>query len=88
MNNLFTASNSALLLIDHQVGTMQLIKNILLDTVKRNTLALAKTAKMLNLPTILTSSQENNVQGSLMSELAEILPSASIPVTGKQSQWK
>ena len=27
-NQYFTAENSALLLIDHQVGTMQLIKNI------------------------------------------------------------
>ena len=75
-STLFTPENSALLLIDHQVGTMKLIQNIPLETVKRNTLALAKTAKILNLPTILTSSQENNVQGSLMSELAEILPSA------------
>ena len=75
-NTLFTPENSALLLIDHQVGTMKLIQNIPLETVKRNTLALAKTAKILNLPTILTSSQENNVQGSLMPELAKILPDA------------
>ena len=45
MNSLFTAENSALLLIDHQVGTMQLIKNLPLEVVKRNTIALAKTAK-------------------------------------------
>ena len=76
MENLFTAENSALLLIDHQVGTMQLIKNIPLEIVKRNTLALAKTAKILQMPVILTSSQETNVQGSLMSELQEILPKA------------
>ncbi|GAB4532061.1 MAG: isochorismatase family protein [Pleurocapsa sp.] len=76
MENLFTADNSALLLIDHQVGTMQLIKNIPLETVKRNTLALAKTAKILDMPVILTSSQESNVQGPLMSELQEILPEA------------
>lgn len=55
---------------------MQLIKNIPLDVVKRNTLALAKTAKILNLPVILTSSQEENVQGELMPELKEILPEA------------
>ena len=53
-STLFTPENSALLLIDHQVGTMKLIQNISLETVKRNTLALAKTAKILNLPTILT----------------------------------
>lgn len=76
MKNLFTPANAALLLIDHQVGTMQLIKNLPLDVVKRNTLALAKAAKILNLPVILTSSQEDRIQGPLMPELQEILPDA------------
>ena len=71
---IFTADTSALLLIDHQVGTMQLIKNIPLERVKRNTLALAKTAKILKMPTVLTSSQEENRQGPLMPELRELLP--------------
>lgn len=63
MKGLFSAQDAALLLIDHQIGTMQLIKNIPLETVKRNTIALAKTAKILNIPVILTSSQEENLQG-------------------------
>jgi nicotinamidase-related amidase len=41
----FMPADSALLLIDHQTGTMKLIKNLPLDDVKRNTLALAKTAR-------------------------------------------
>lgn len=57
----FASTDSALLLIDHQIGTMKLIKNIPLDVVKRNMLALAKTAKILRLPVVLTSSQEQNV---------------------------
>mgnify|MGYP003481993691 FL=1 len=76
MNSIFTAENSALLLIDHQIGTMKLIHNMPLEVVKRNTLALAKTAKILNIPVILTSSQEENIQGALLPELAEILPEA------------
>lgn len=72
----FTSADSALLLIDHQVGTMKLIKNIPLDVVKRNTLALAKTAKILGVPVVLTSSQEQNVQGPLLPELDQILPEA------------
>lgn len=74
MSSIFTAENSALLLIDHQIGTMKLIHNIPLEVVKRNTLALAKTAKILNIPVILTSSQEENIQGALLPELAKILP--------------
>ena len=65
MMGTFAPSDSALLLIDHQVGTMKLIKNIPLEVVKRNTLALAKTAKILGIPVVLTSSQEQNVQGAL-----------------------
>ncbi|MBD2678310.1 MULTISPECIES: isochorismatase family protein [Nostoc] len=76
MSDKFTSDNSVMLLIDHQVGTMQLIKNIPLEVVKRNTLALAKTAKILNIPIVLTSSQEQNVQGALMPELEGILPEA------------
>jgi nicotinamidase-related amidase len=72
----FNSTDSALLLIDHQVGTMKLIKNIPLDMAKRNTLALAKTAKILGIPVVLTSSQEQNVQGPLLPELAQILPEA------------
>lgn len=72
----FSPADSALLLIDHQTGTMQLIKNIPLEVVRRNTLALAKTANILNIPVVLTSSQEQNVQGQLMPELADILPGA------------
>jgi nicotinamidase-related amidase len=76
MTNLFTAQNSALLLIDHQVGTMRLIKNLPLDDVRRFTLALAKAARILELPVVLTSSQEDRLQGPLMPELEEILPDA------------
>jgi nicotinamidase-related amidase len=47
MMGTFAPSDSALLLIDHQIGTMKLIKNIPLEVVKRHTLALAKTAKIL-----------------------------------------
>jgi nicotinamidase-related amidase len=73
---IFTPQDSALLLIDHQVGTMQLVKNIPYEVVKQNAIALAKTAKVLNIPVVLTSSQETNVQGPLLPELKEILPEA------------
>jgi nicotinamidase-related amidase len=72
----FRAESAALILIDHQVGTMQLIKTLDVDIVKRNTIALAKAAKILGLPVVLTSSQEDHIQQPLMRELAELLPEA------------
>ncbi|MGK7866316.1 isochorismatase family protein [Falsiroseomonas sp. E2-1-a20] len=76
MTTLFTPQNSALLLIDHQVGTMQLIRNIDTDGARRMAIALAKAARILGLPTVLTSSQEDRIQGPLVPEFAEILPEA------------
>ncbi|MDX2017546.1 MAG: isochorismatase family protein [Planctomycetota bacterium] len=76
MTTAFSPSDTALLLIDHQVGTMQLIKNLPLEAVTRNTLALAKAARILNMPVVLTSSQEERVQGPLIPQLREILPEA------------
>jgi nicotinamidase-related amidase len=72
----FRPDDSALLLIDHQVGTMQLIKNLPVDRVKRVTLALAKAARILGMPVVLTSSQEDRLQGPLMPELHAIVPEA------------
>jgi nicotinamidase-related amidase len=90
MSDYFRPENSALLLIDHQVGTMQLIKNIPLEVVKRNTLALAKTAQIFGMPVVLTSSQEERFQGPLIPELAEILPQAfemRVKRTGIVNAW-
>lgn len=76
MTILFTPQNSALLLIDHQIGTMQLIKNIDVEQAKRMSLALARMASILNMPVVMTSSQEDRVQGPLLAELENILPDA------------
>jgi nicotinamidase-related amidase len=74
--NVFSPSNSALVLIDHQLGTMQLVKNLPVEQVKRNTLALAKAVKILGIPAVITSSQEENLQGPLLPEFKQLLPEA------------
>jgi len=72
----FRLDSSALVLIDHQVGTMQLIKTLAVADVKRFALALAKVAMILDLPVVLTCSQEDHVQGPIFPELAKLLPKA------------
>jgi nicotinamidase-related amidase len=54
----FTADNAAMLLIDHQVGTMSWVHSILFDEMKQNALILAKAASILKMPVVLTSSME------------------------------
>ncbi|SHG58669.1 Nicotinamidase-related amidase [Chryseobacterium arachidis] len=72
----FNPENSAVLLIDHQIGTMGWTHSHDINLVKQNAIKLAKIAAALNLPVILTSSMEENVQGPLIPELEEILPEA------------
>jgi nicotinamidase-related amidase len=70
----FNADNAAMLLIDHQVGTMSWVHSIPFEEMKCNALMLAKTARILKLPVVLTSSMEEHAQGPLLSELRSILP--------------
>ena len=66
----------ALLLIDHQVGTTQLIKNITADQSIRNAVTLARAALAFDMPIVMTSSQEDHVQGPLHPSLARAAPDA------------
>jgi nicotinamidase-related amidase len=74
----FNIEDTAMILIDHQVGTTTWANTTPLALLQRNVIILAKFAKGTGMPTVLTSSQETNinVQGPLMPELQEILPEA------------
>jgi nicotinamidase-related amidase len=72
----FTPDNAAMLLIDHQLGTMSWTHSHDINLVKQNAIKLAKIAKAVSIPTVLTSSMEDKVQGPLMPELVQILPDA------------
>lgn len=74
--NVFTPENSAMILIDHQVGTMAWTHSHDINLVKANALKLARIAAALEIPTVITSSMENMVQGPIITELQEILPTA------------
>jgi nicotinamidase-related amidase len=72
----FKPGQCALLLIDHQVGTTQLIKNITADQSIRNAVTLAKAALAFGMPIVMTSSQEDHVQGPLHPSLVRTAPDA------------
>jgi len=71
-----TSQNTAFLLIDHQVGTMGWVRSDDLERIKLHTTVLAKAAKALDIPVVLTSSMESAPQGPLYQELQEALPEA------------
>jgi nicotinamidase-related amidase len=72
----FTPDNAAMLLIDHQLGTMAWTHSHDINLVKQNALRLARIAKAVGMPVVLTASMEDQVQGPLMPELEKILPEA------------
>lgn len=63
-----------MLLIDHQVGTMGWVHSAELSAIQMNTVVLAKAAKAIDMPLILTSSQEDQAQGLLFDELQKVVP--------------
>jgi nicotinamidase-related amidase len=72
----FMRETSALILIDHQIGTMQLVKNIASDGALRNAVLLAKAAKTLKMPIVMTASMEDHLQGPLAPALELVAPDA------------
>jgi nicotinamidase-related amidase len=74
--NVYTPDNAAMLLIDHQIGTMSWTHSHDVNLVKANAIKLAKIGAAAGIPILLTTSMEDQVQGPLISELEEILPEA------------
>jgi nicotinamidase-related amidase len=73
-----TAQNSALVLIDHQVGLMTGVRDISTGELKHNVVGLAKAAKLLNLPIIVTTTARDSMWGPTFPELVEALPGIDI----------
>ena len=76
MRGQFTPDISALVLIDFQVGTLQLIRNVSSDVSLRNAVLLTKAAERLEMPIIFTTSQEDHIQGPLAPALQKASPAA------------
>lgn len=76
MKNKFTVENAAMLLIDHQQGTIKLAQNISYDEIVQNTRALARTAVETGMALVLTSSEEENFQGLLLEDVQKLAPEA------------
>lgn len=74
MSNQFTPDNSAHVLIDHQVGTLQFVHTMSPDLTLGNAVMLAEAAKAYGMPVVLTTSQEDHVQGPTAPALQQALP--------------
>ncbi|MBO9330175.1 hydrolase [Achromobacter sp. HZ01] len=81
-------SQAAVLLVDHQVGLLSLVRDFQPDQFKNNVLALADLAEYFKLPTILTTSFEDGPNGPLVQELKDQFPKAPyIARPGNINAW-
>ncbi len=62
--------------MDYQVGTLQLVRSCSSDISLRNAVMLAKAAVTLKMPIVLTSSQEDHIQGPIAPTLQQAAPDA------------
>jgi nicotinamidase-related amidase len=73
-----TRENSALLLIDHQVGT-NFVSGAQSDLALRNAVrGLARAAKNFNIPTVITDSYPEGPNGPTMSWITDLFPDAPL----------
>ncbi len=73
-----TADNAALILVDHQVGLMTGVRDYSTGELKHNVVALAKAAKALKLPIVVTTTARDSMWGPTFPELVDALPGIQI----------
>jgi nicotinamidase-related amidase len=73
-----TSQNAALILVDHQVGLMTGVRDYSTGELKHNVVALAKAAKALKLPIVVTTTARDSMWGPTFPELVEALPGIEI----------
>ncbi|MCG8970293.1 isochorismatase family protein [Streptomyces sp. CL12-4] len=73
-----TPENAVVLLIDHQVGLLQLVDDMPPESVKSNVLGLARAAKTLGMPVILTTSRDWGPNGQILPELVSLFPDVEV----------
>ena len=85
---LLDPSDTVILLLDHQAGLFQTVKDIGVAELRANTMMLAKLAMLLKIPVITTASEPNGPNGPLMPEIHQSAPHAVyVPRKGEVNAW-
>ena len=85
---LINPADTLLLLLDHQAGLFQVVKDIEVAQLRANTTMLAKLATLMKLPVITTASVPEGPNGPLMPEIHEAAPHAvHVPRKGEVNAW-
>jgi len=80
--------DAIILLIDHQSGLFQLVKDMSVPELRRNVTALAKVATMQKIPVITTASVPEGPNGPVIPEIHQVAPHAQfVARQGQINAW-
>lgn len=83
-----TPDNCVFAFVDHQTGLMNLVDNVPMTEFKNYVLGLGKTAKLFEVPVVITTSDEAGPNGPKIPELLEMFPDAPrIARPGQINAW-
>src|SRR5262249_31770216 len=86
--SLLDPSDTVFLLLDHQAGLFQTVKDITVAELRSNTVMLAKLATLMKIPVITTASEPKGTNGPLMPEIHEFAPHAVyVARKGEVNAW-
>ncbi len=85
---LLDPADTVVLLLDHQSGLFQTVKDIPVADLRRNVEMIAKLCTLLNIPVITTASEPNGTNGPLMPEIHQLAPHAVyVARKGEVNAW-
>jgi nicotinamidase-related amidase len=86
--SLIDPSDVLILLLDHQSGLFQTVRDISVSDLRRNVEMIARLATLLDIPVVTTASEPAGPNGSLMPEIHEYAPHAVyVPRNGEVNAW-
>src|SRR5215475_824522 len=85
---LLDPSDTVILLLDHQSGLLQTVKDVGLPELRANVVMLGKLATLMKIPVITTASEPNGTNGPLIPEVHQSAPHAVyVPRKGEVNAW-
>lgn len=85
--DVLTPENSQLIFIDHQPQMAFGVQSIDRQTLKNNTVGLAKSAKVFDVPTIITTVETDAFSGQTYPELLDVFPDAPLLERTSMNSW-
>jgi len=82
-----TRENTAVLLIDHQVGLFTGVRDLTVSDLKHNVVGLAKAARILGIPVVAATTARDSMWGPTIPELREVLGNREILDRSSVNAW-